>query len=83
MSNTSQVEHLRSVILTQGMSDGCKLLRCNRTQSQTFLPPEVFSGLARSLLSLLVDLERLPVSLSLGFGDSEGLALLLCLEEPV
>lgn len=52
-------------------------------ESQTFLPPEVFSGLARSPLSLLVDLERLLLSLSLECGDSEGLALLLCLEESV
>lgn len=59
------------------------LWRCNRTESQTFLPPEVFSGLARSPLSLLVDLERLLLSLSLECGDSEGLALLLCLEESV
>lgn len=49
----------------------------------TFLPPEVLSVLARSLLSLLVDLERLLLSLSLERGESDGLALLLCFEESV
>lgn len=54
-----------------------------RKKEITFLPPEALSVLARSLLSLLVDLERLPLSLSLERGESGGLALLLCFEEPV
>lgn len=48
----------------------------------TFLPPEVLSAFASSVLSLPVDLERLLLSLSLERGESGGLALLLCLEEP-